>query len=65
MEGEASNIWGLDEKDLKELVKCFILIRTGNPGKKAFKDSMINFLSKIVVQITTETEAIEKRFIER
>ncbi|KAF7173630.1 hypothetical protein CNMCM6106_007691 [Aspergillus hiratsukae] len=65
VEGEASNIWGSDEKDLKELVKCFISIGTGNPGKKAFKDGMIKFLSETVVQIATETEATEKRFIER
>ncbi|GIC93461.1 uncharacterized protein Aud_009949 [Aspergillus udagawae] len=65
VEGEASNIWGSDEKDLKELVKCFISIGTGNPGKKAFEDGMIKFLSATVVQIATETEATEKRFIER
>jgi hypothetical protein len=65
VEGEASNIWGSDEKDLKELVKCFISIGTGNPGKKPFEDGMIKFLSKTVVQIAAETEATEKRFIER
>ncbi|KAF7164517.1 hypothetical protein CNMCM6106_001035 [Aspergillus hiratsukae] len=65
VEGEASNIWGSDEKDLKELVKCFISIGTGNPGKKAFEDGVIKFLSETVVQIATETEATEKRFIER
>lgn len=65
VEGEAYNIWGSGEKDLKELVKCFISIGTGNPGKKAFKDSMIKFLSETVVQIATETEATEKRFIEK
>ncbi|GFF73934.1 hypothetical protein IFM53868_01196 [Aspergillus udagawae] len=65
VEGEASNIWVSDEKGLKELVKCFISIGTGNPGKKPFEDGMIKFLSKTVVQIATETEATEKRFIER
>ncbi|KAF4215069.1 hypothetical protein CNMCM8980_008758 [Aspergillus fumigatiaffinis] len=65
VEGEASNIWGSDEKDLKELVKCYISIGTGNPGKKAFEDGMIKFLSQTVVQIATETEATEKKFIER
>jgi hypothetical protein len=65
VEGEASNIWGSEEKDLKELVKCFISIGTGNPGKKAFEDGMIKFLSQTVVQIATETEATEKKFIER
>jgi predicted acylesterase/phospholipase RssA len=65
VEGEASNIWGSDGKDLKELVKCFISIGTGNPGKKAFENGMIRFLSQTVVQIATETEATEKKFIER
>jgi len=65
VEGEASNIWGSEEKDLKELVKCFISIGTGNPGRKAFEDGMIKFLSETAVQIATETEATEKKFIER
>lgn len=65
LEGEAYNIWGSGEKDLKELVKCFVSIGTGNPGKKAFEDSIVKFLSETVVQIATETEATEKRFIEK
>jgi predicted acylesterase/phospholipase RssA len=65
VEGEASNIWCSETGDLKPLVKCFISIGTGNPGKKAFEDSMIKFLSQTVVQIATETENTEKKFIAR
>jgi predicted acylesterase/phospholipase RssA len=65
VEGEASNIWCSDNGDLKPLVKCFVSIGTGNPGKKAFKDSMAGFLSETVVQIATETENAGKRFIAR
>jgi hypothetical protein len=65
VEGEASNIWCSETGDLKPLVKCFISIGTGNPGIKAFEDSMIKFLSQTVVQIATETENTEKRFIAR
>lgn len=65
VEGEASNIWGSGGRDLKELVKCFISIGTGNPGKKAFENGMVKFLSETVVQIATETEVTEKKFIER
>jgi hypothetical protein len=65
VEGEASNIWCSGTGDLKPLVKCFISIGTGNPGKKAFDDSMIKFLGQTVVNIATETENTEKKFIAR
>lgn len=65
VEGEASNIWCAETGDLKPLVKCFISIGTGNPGKKAFEDSMAKFLSETVVQIATETENTERKFIAR
>jgi hypothetical protein len=65
VEGEAANIWCSETGDLKPLVKCFISVGTGNPGKKAFEDSMIKFLSETVVLIATETEATEKKFIAR
>ena len=55
VEGKASNIWCTETGDLKPLVKCFISIGTGNPGKKAFRNSMAKFLSETVVQIATET----------
>ncbi|KAF1970199.1 hypothetical protein BU23DRAFT_601125 [Bimuria novae-zelandiae CBS 107.79] len=38
---------------------------TGNPGKKAFEDSVVKFLSETVVQIATETEATETEATER
>jgi predicted acylesterase/phospholipase RssA len=65
VEGEASNIWCSETGDLKPLVKCFISIGTGNPGKKAFEDSMFKFLGQTVVEIATETEKTEKNFIAR
>lgn len=65
VEGEASNIWCPETGGLKPLVKCFISIGTGNPGKKPFEDSMLKFLGQTVVEIATETENTEKRFIAR
>ena len=65
VEGEASNIWCSETGDLKPLVKCFISIGTGNPGKKPFEDSIFKFLGQTVVQIATETENTERRFIAR
>jgi hypothetical protein len=65
VEGEASNIWCSETGDLKPLVKCFVSIGTGNPGRKPFEDSIIKFLGQTVVQIATETENAEKRFIAR
>lgn len=65
VEDEAANIWCSETGDLKPLVKCFISIGTGIPSKEAFEDSMVKFLSKIVVEIATETESMEKKFIAR
>ena len=63
VEGEASNIWCSETGDLKPLVKCFLSIGTGNPGKKAIEDNMSKFLSGTLVEIATQTENTEKKFI--
>ncbi|OTB15364.1 hypothetical protein K445DRAFT_61039 [Daldinia sp. EC12] len=63
VEGEASDIWCPDTADLKPLVKCFISIGTGNPGKKPLNLKMFRFLSQTLVEIATETDNTEKRFI--
>lgn len=47
------------------LVKCFVSIGTGNPGKKAIDDNMLKFLSKTLVDLVTETERTERRMIAR
>lgn len=65
VEGEASSIWCSETGDLKRLVKCFVSIGTGNPGKKAFKNSVIKFLGETMVEIATETTNTEKKFIAR
>lgn len=65
VEGEASNIWCSETGDLKPLVKCFISIGTGNPGKRAIEDDVLKFLSKTLVGIATETEETERKFIAR
>lgn len=64
VESEASNIWCPETGDLKPLVKCFISIGTGNPGKKAIEDNIVKF-SKTLVAIATETEKTADRFVER
>ena len=65
VEGEAANIWSSGTGDLKPLVKCFISIGTGNPGKKAIEDDMLKFLSETLIRIATETEDAERKFIAR
>ncbi|OAP55793.1 hypothetical protein AYL99_09945 [Fonsecaea erecta] len=65
VEGEAADIWCAESGDVKPLVKCFISIGTGNPGKKTVEDNLLKFLSKTLVQITTETEETAKRFVSR
>ena len=65
VEGEASDIWCSNTGDLKPLVKCFISIGTGNPGKKAIEDSLLKFLPKTLVDITTETAETARKFVAR
>ena len=65
VEGEATNIWIPETGDLKPLVKCFVSIGTGHPGKKPLKDTVLGFLSTSLVGIATETEKTEKNFIAR
>ena len=63
VEGEASNIWCSETGDLKPLVKCFISIGTGSPGRKAIEDNMLKFLSRTLVDLATDTENTERKFI--
>lgn len=65
LEGEAANIWCSKSGDVKPLVKCFVSIGTGNPGVKAFEDSIFKFLARTLAGIATETEETEKKFIAR
>ncbi|KAI9771206.1 MAG: hypothetical protein M1839_002865 [Geoglossum umbratile] len=65
VEGEATNVWCSGTGDLKPLVKCFVSIGTGNPGKKAIENNMLRFLSKTLVGIATETEDTERKFVAR
>jgi hypothetical protein len=65
VEGEAANIWCSETSELKPLVKCFISIGTGNPGKEAIEDNMLKFLSGTLVRIATETENAERKFVAR
>ncbi|KAF2223866.1 phospholipase, patatin family protein [Elsinoe ampelina] len=65
VEGEAGNIWCPETGELKPLVKCFISIGTGNPGKQAFRDGLLKFLTETMVQIATETDNTERKFIAR
>ena len=63
VEGEATDLWCEDTEDLKPLVKCFVSIGTGNPGKRPMERNVFKFLSKTVVNIVTDTEATEKKFM--
>ena len=62
VEGEAMNIWCSRDGELKPIVKCFVSIGTGHPGKKAIEDNAFKFLSGTLVNLVTETEATEKNF---
>ncbi|KAF2004693.1 FabD/lysophospholipase-like protein [Amniculicola lignicola CBS 123094] len=65
VEREAADIWCSESRRLQPLVKCFVSIGTGNPGKKAIEDNMLKFLSKTLVKLVTETERTEAIMIER
>ncbi|KAL9001999.1 MAG: hypothetical protein Q9188_005051 [Gyalolechia gomerana] len=65
VEDEASNIWCSSTVELKPLVKCFVSIGTGHPGKKPIEDNIAKFLAKTLVAIATETESTADNFIGR
>lgn len=65
VEEEAADIWCSESRDVMSLVKCFVSIGTGNPGKKAVEDNLLNFLAKTLVNMVTETERTEQRVTAR
>ncbi|KAL9617923.1 MAG: hypothetical protein Q9160_007289 [Pyrenula sp. 1 TL-2023] len=65
VEGEASNIWSPKECDIRAMVKCFISIGTGCPSNRTIEDKMFKLVSKTLVDIATETEKTERKFIAR
>lgn len=65
MEDEARNIWCSETGYLEPLVKCFLSIGTGHPGKKEIQDNMLKFLSETLVAITVETEKTAEKSIAR
>jgi predicted acylesterase/phospholipase RssA len=63
---EAQNIWCHNkEMELSALLKCFISIGTGNPGKKSIAEGSWKFFSETLVSIATETEDTAKVFVQR
>jgi len=65
VEEEATDIWCTTSRDLKPLVKCFLSIGTGSPGKTPIDDNMIKFLSRTLVRMATKPESTERRFMAR
>ncbi|KAL9628781.1 MAG: hypothetical protein Q9204_005667 [Flavoplaca sp. TL-2023a] len=65
VEDEASSIWYNPTVEFKSLVKCFVSIGTGHPGKKPIEDNAAKFLAKTLVDIVTETESTAESFINR
>lgn len=63
---EAQNIWCYNEGvDLSGLLKCFVSIGTGNPGRKPIAKGPWKFFSETLVGIATQTEDTAKVFVER
>ncbi|KAF3345645.1 hypothetical protein VdG2_06488 [Verticillium dahliae VDG2] len=65
VESEAAAIWCAETRDLKPLVKCFVSIGTGNPGKVPIDDRIDKFIAKTIIRIATETETTATEFIDR
>jgi hypothetical protein len=65
VEDEASNIWCEVTGKLEPLVKCFISIGTGDPGKQSIQDRSWRFLAESVVSVATETREMDERFTGR
>lgn len=63
---EAQNIWCCNEgMELTSVLKCFVSIGTGNPGRKPIANGPWNFFSETLVGIATQTEDTAKVFVER
>jgi hypothetical protein len=63
---EAQNIWCHDERvELSGLLKCFVSIGTGDPGRKPIAEGSLKFFSETLVKIATQTEDTAKIFVER
>ncbi|KAF2017972.1 kinase subdomain-containing protein, partial [Aaosphaeria arxii CBS 175.79] len=62
VQNEAIQIWCPESADLKPLVKCFISVGTGNPGKKPIRDNAWKLLSETLVDIVTDTEKTAEMF---
>ncbi len=65
VEREASDIWCADTAKLMPLVKCFISVGTGRPGRTAIEYNLRKLVSKTLVPMAIETEQTEARFIAR
>lgn len=65
VEGEASDIWCPKTGNLKPLVKCFVSIGTGKPGVKAVEEKMPKFFFRTVIDLATQTEYTERKFIDK
>jgi predicted acylesterase/phospholipase RssA len=62
---EAQNIWCDGKVELGEVLKCFVSVGTGNPGKKPIAESMFKLFSETLVNLATQTEDTAKLFVER
>ena len=62
---EAQDIWCPDEVELGEVLKCFVSIGTGDPGRKPIAEGPLKFFSDTLVNIATQTEDTAKIFVER
>ncbi|EXJ75745.1 uncharacterized protein A1O5_00252 [Cladophialophora psammophila CBS 110553] len=65
VEREATDIWCPKSGNLKDLIKCFVSIGTGNQGMKPIANNVANFLSKTLVNMTTQTEQTAGSFSAR
>lgn len=63
---EAQNLWCQDGAvELTALLKCFVSVGTGNPGKKPIAEGSMRFFKDTLVGIVTDTENTAKVFVER
>jgi hypothetical protein len=62
---EAQNIWCDEEVELGGLLKCFVSVGTGNPGRKPIAEGPLKFFSETLVGIATQTEDTAKLFVDR
>jgi hypothetical protein len=58
---EAQNIWCNDQEiEFRGLLKCFVLIETGNPRRKPIAEASLKFFSEALVELRRRQRILQR-----